>query len=239
MSSSLKKIALVTGATSGIGKNIAYKLLANGIDVIFTGRNFDGMEKEISRLSPPYNSYHFIKADLLLDEDMNKLIKRVVEITDRIDILVHSAGIIDIGSIEESDISGLETMFKLNVKAPYFISQKLLPAIKKQKGIIVFINSTAGLDSWANISQYAASKHALTAITKSLREEAAPFGIKVISIHPGGTDTPMQKQIQQLEGKKYDPSLFMPPELVADTVIQAIKSSNSSVALDIIIKPTP
>lgn len=237
MSSLAKKIALVTGATSGIGKSIAFKLLAEDVEVIFTGRNFDGIEQEIFNLSIPNSNYHLIRADLLLDEDLKKLVHRIAEITDQIDILVHSAGIINIGSIEESDNSGLETMFKLNVMAPYFITQKLLPTLKKQKGSIVFINSTAGLDSWANISHYAASKHALTAISKSLREEVMPFGIKVISIHPGGTDTPMQKQIQQMEGKKYDPSLFMSPGLVADTTLQAIKASDASITMDIIIKP--
>lgn len=238
MSSLANKIALVTGATSGIGKSIALKLLAEGVEVIFTGRNFDSLEQELSDLSLLNIKYHFIKSDFLLNEDLNKLILQVAGITDQLDILVHSAGIIKIGSIEESDIAELDTLFQLNVKAPYFITQKLLPSLKKQKGSIVFINSTAGLDSWANISHYAASKHALTAITKSLREEVMPYGIKVISIHPGGTDTPMQKQIQQMEGENYNPDLFMSPELVADTAIQAIKVSDGAISLDIIIKPT-
>ncbi len=232
------KKALVTGATSGIGKCIAFKLLQEGVEVLFAGRNFEGLDNEISNLSLPTSKYHFLKADFLFENDLKCMIQDVFKITDYIDILVHSAGIIKLGRIEDSDVGQLDELFQVNVKAPYFITQNLLSILKKSdRGNIVFLNSTAGLDSWANISQYAASKHALTAITKSLREEVRFSGINIIGVYPGGTDTPMQKKIQQMEGNKYDASLFMAPEYVADLILHAIKVSGGSIVTDLIIKP--
>ena len=233
-----KKIALVTGATSGIGKSIAFRLLNEGAEVIFIGRKFNGLEEEISGLALPGYKYHFIKSNFLVENDLINLIQKIKEISDQIDILVHSAGIINIGRLEDSEINELDALFQVNVRAPFFITQKLLPSLKEAKGSIVFINSTAGLESWANISQYAASKHALTAIAKSLREEVSPYGVKVISIYPGGTDTPMQELIQQIEGNDYHPAKFMSAKYVADSVLQALKISDASITLDIIIKPS-
>ena len=238
MSGFFQKIALVTGATSGIGKSIALKLLSEGAEVIFAGRNFEGLTRDIFSLGMNERKYHLIKSDFLIERDLKNLIQKTNQISDQIDILVHSAGMIHLGRLEDSELDNLDDLYSVNTRAPFFITQKLLPSLKKAKGRVVFINSTAGLDSWANISQYAASKHALTAIAKSLREEVGPAGVKVISIFPGGTDTPMQEQIQHTEGNVYIPAKFMPAGYVADAVLQALKISDASISLDIIIKPS-
>ena len=111
------------------------------------------------------------------------------------------------GAIEDRP---LETMrvdqhYQTNLRGPYLLTQALLPLLKLRRGQIVFMNSSAGLDARANVAQYAASKHALKAIADSLREEINRDGIRVLSVFPGRTATPMQQQLHVLEGRPYQP----------------------------------
>ncbi|MCF8369846.1 MAG: SDR family NAD(P)-dependent oxidoreductase [Bacteroidales bacterium] len=237
MADSQRKIALITGATSGIGKACALNLLSKGVEVILTGRRFNGIKKEIVKKIGKKVTFHLIPADLTSDNDLNKLVQKVGTITSQLDILIHSAGIIQLGKIEDSDITFLDKLYAVNLRAPYLLTQKLLPLVIHSKGSIVFINSTAGLNSWGNVGQYAATKHALTAVAKSLRAEVSSRGIKIITVYPGATDTPMQKHIQEMEGNSYDPSLFMPADEVAHIVVDSVTGIAHSVTTDIVIKP--
>jgi len=231
------KIALVTGATSGIGKCTAFQLISEGVEVIFTGRNLKGLKEEVLSSYGENSKHHFIKADLFRDNDIERLVSKVNKITTKLDILIHSAGIIGIGSVEQSNIHDLDRMYGINLRAPFSLTQKFLPLLKNAKGCIVFVNSTAGLQSWENISQYAATKHGLTAFAKSLRNEVSSEDVKVISVFPGGTDTPMQEWIQKKDRKEYDPQNFMPVQEVAICIVNAIKASEKSMTTDIVIKP--
>jgi NADP-dependent 3-hydroxy acid dehydrogenase YdfG len=151
--------------------------------------------------------------------------------------LVHSAGVIFLGPFEKVGIENLDEQYRINVRAPYLLTQKLLPTITKSKGQIVFVNSTAGLSSWENNSQYSASKHALRAVADSLRKEVASSGVKVMSVFPGATDTPMQKQVQQMEGNEYDPDNFLAASEVARTIITSISLPQNSMITEITIRP--
>jgi short-subunit dehydrogenase len=112
-----------------------------------------------------------------------------------------------------------------------------LPLLKMQKGQIVFINSSVGLVSKANLSQYAATKHALRAFADSLREEVNEMGIRVLSVFPGRTATPMQEMIFNWEGKDYPPTRLLQPQDVAAVVIHALSLPRTAEVTDISIRP--
>ncbi|MEJ2684988.1 MAG: SDR family NAD(P)-dependent oxidoreductase [Candidatus Sulfobium sp.] len=109
--------------------------------------------------------------------------------------------------------------------------------IKPHGGQIVFINSSAGLKARAGVSQYAATKHALRAVADSLREEVNAHGIRVLSIYPGRTSTPMQEIVHRMEGRIYDPDHFMRPEDIASVVINSLHLPGSAEVTDVSIRP--
>ena len=237
MGNSLKnKVALVTGASSGIGLDTSIQLLEKGVRLFMVGRNMLDLKTRLSKFGFEEGQLVFIKADLVNDSDIMGIVKKI-EVEGRLDILVHSAGVISLGPFEKVDIGNLDVQYRINVRAPYLLTQKLLPTITKSKGQIVFVNSTAGLSSWENNSQYSASKHALRAIADSLRKEVASSGVKVMSVFPGATDTPMQKQVQQMEGNEYDPDIFLTASEVASTIITSISLPQNSMVTEITIRP--
>ena len=155
-----------------------------------------------------------------------------------VDVLVHSAGIFSLGRLEEAPVEEFDRQFFTNVRGPYYLTQLLLPLVRKKIGQIVFINSSVGLTGGrANISQYAATKQALKAMTDSLREEVNSDGMRIISVYPGRTATPMQQEICRAEGKQYQPNLFSRPEDVAHIVLNALSVPRSSEVTDIVIRP--
>jgi NADP-dependent 3-hydroxy acid dehydrogenase YdfG len=131
----------------------------------------------------------------------------------------------------------LDRQYRINVRAPYMLTQALLPMLKSRRGQIVFINSSAGLNARANVSQYAATKHALKAVADSLREEINAEGLRVLSVYPGRTATPMQADVHTMEGRAYRPDRLMQPEDVAAVVINALSLPSSAEVTDIHVRP--
>ena len=125
----------------------------------------------------------------------------------------------------------------MNVRGPYLLTQLLLPTIRQRRGQVVFINSTSGVRSHANISQYAATKFALKAIADALREEVNAAGVRVISVYPGKTATPLQERIMREKGLAYLPDQLMQPEDVAGVVIAALTAPRTAEVTDIHIRP--
>ena len=156
---------------------------------------------------------------------------------EKIDMLIHSAGVISIGKLEISSVADFDRQYKTNVRAPCLLTQVLLPLLKMQKGQIVFINSSAGLFSKANLSQYAATKHALRAFADSLRDEVNEMGIRVLSVFPGRTATPMQEMIFSQEGRDYPANRLLQPQDVAAVVIHALSLPRTAEVTDISIRP--
>lgn len=229
--------ALVTGAGSGIGRAIARELALHGATVIVVGRRIDaltetseGMSSDSCRITPHV-------ADIALEEDVRNLAARIGKDFGRLDILVHSAGTISIGNVDQSSIADFDAQYKVNVRAPYFLTQSLLPMLRLAQGQIVFINSSVGLRARAGVSQYASTKHALRAIADGIREELNPSGVRVVSVYVGRTASPMQKSIHELEGVKYRPDLLLQPEDVADVVINVLQLARTAEVTDISIRP--
>lgn len=237
MSDFTEQVAVVTGANSGIGAAIALGLAAQGATLCLVGRNLKRLEAvaEAARTTTTQVLCH--RANLTLDEDIAELSTRLESDYGRVDVLVHSAGVITLGRLESARIDDFDRQYRTNVHAPYLLTQALLPLIKRHKGQIVFINSSAGLNAAANVGQYAATKHALKAMSDSLRHEVNAYGVRVLSVYPGRTATPMQATVHEMEGKAYHPERLLQPEDVASVVIHALSLPRTAEVTDISIRP--
>jgi NADP-dependent 3-hydroxy acid dehydrogenase YdfG len=231
------QIAVITGASSGIGKAIALGLAAQGATLCLIGRRTAALEavaQSAGAAAPRVLSH---PADLTLDQDLQELTVCLQRDYGRIDLLVHSAGAISIGQLETAPVNDFDLQYRTNVRAPYVLTQALLPMLRASRGQIVFINSQAGLSARANMGQYAATKYALKALADSLREEVNAAGVRVLSVYPGRTASPMQAALHAMEGKEYHPERLMQPDDVAAVVIQALSLPRSTEVTDIILRP--
>lgn len=232
------RVVIITGAGSGIGKAIAIECSKHYPIVCLIGRSLDKLELVAESARKFCSKVYCYGVDLMSCADIKDFFIEINNQWGHVDVLVHCAGIFSRGSIEDAPVDEFDRQFFTNVRGPYYLTQLLLPLIRKKKGQIVFINSSVGLTGGrANISQYVATKHALKAITDSLREEVNSDGLRIISVYPGRTATPMQKAICRAEGKQYQPKIFSQPEDIAKIVLNALFVSRSSEVTDIVIRP--
>lgn len=229
--------AVVTGASSGIGRAIALELASRGAALSIVGRNRETLEDVASCAAATGAAARSYTADLASDSELQALVASLHRDMDGLDILVHSAGAISLGLLEDAPIEDLDRQYRTNVRAPYLLTQAVLPLVKRCRGQIVFINSSAGLTARPAVSQYAATKHALKAIADSLRAEVNACGVRVLSIYPGRTATAMQAAVHEMEGKVYQPERFMQPEDVAAAVVQALLLERTAEVTDISLRP--
>lgn len=229
-------IAVVTGASSGIGRAIALGLLKEGVTVCLIGRNSKALQQLGRHDVGSSDRLMIFPADLNEDEDIDSLADELNSKFQGIDILVHSAGVINLGSFADSAAIDFDSMYRINVRAPFLLTQKLLTPLENKNGQVVFINSSAGLNAKAGAAQYAATKHALKAIADSLREEVNSTGIRVLSVYPGRTASPMQEKVFRLEGRTYASERLMQPADVASVVINALKLPRTAEVTDINIR---
>lgn len=229
-------VALVTGASSGIGKAIALGLATQGTKLCLVGRNSKNLEAIAEEIGLPSAQVFTQKADLGLDEDITLLADRMRKQFERLDILIHCAGVISLGLIDDAAVQAFDRQFTINVRAPYLLTQALLPMLRSSQGQIVFINSTVGLKSRAGVSQYASTKHALKALADSLREEVNSDGLRVLSLFLGRTATPMQSSVHSMENRPYNPENLLQPEDIAALVIMALRLPRTAEVTEIKVR---
>jgi NADP-dependent 3-hydroxy acid dehydrogenase YdfG len=237
MLSLINQIAVVTGASSGIGKAVALGLATQRARLCLLGRKLEKLEKvaeDVRSMTQYAKSY---QVDLMSDKEIMESADRLKQDFGHVDILIHSAGVISQGRLGNAPVEDFDWQYKINVRAPYVLTQALLPIVKSCQGQIVFINSSAGLNARANVGQYAATKHALKAIADSFREEVNEDGLRILSVFLGRTATPMQAAVHKIEGREYYPDYLMQPEDVASVVINALSLPRSAEVTDISMRP--
>jgi short-subunit dehydrogenase len=237
MSYLTNKIAVVTGASSGIGKAVALSLLKEDATVCLVGRNIKSLEAVASSAKEAPSQTKSYKTDLTLDEDIQNLSSQLQRDFGNIDMLIHSAGSFAMGELEHTSVDVFDKLYRTNVRAPYLLTQVLLPMIRSSRGEIVFINSSVGFKARAKLGQYAATKHALKAIAESLRDEVNSDGVRVLSLFLGRTATPMQAKMHEIEYRDYSPKKLMQPEDVAAILINALTLPRTAEVTDIHIRP--
>lgn len=230
-------VALVTGASSGIGRAIAVELARHEVQLCVVGRNGTALGETAAeaRAFAPVREF---TADLTVEANLESLSHFLNEETGRLDILIHSAGIIYNQRMEDASIDDLDRQYATNVRAPYRLTQRLLPLLTVARGQVVFINSSAGLKaSRADVGQYAATKHALRAVADSLREEVNAQGVRVLTVYLGRTATPMQESLFRQEQKAYSAQTLLQPEDVASVVVNALSLPPTAEVTEISIRP--
>lgn len=231
------RVAVVTGASSGIGKAIALRLAEEGASLCLVGRKLETLQSVAEAAKGNASQHRCYQADLAVDREVDQLVADIKRDRQLVDVLVHSAGVMRSGALEAATAGQLDEHYRVNLRAPYVLTQGLLAALKSRHGQIVFVNSSVALAARANVGQYAASKHALKAIADSLREEVNPAGARVLSLFLGRTASPMQAAIYAAEGKPYHPELLMQPEDVAAMVVHALTLPRSAEVTDITMRP--
>jgi NADP-dependent 3-hydroxy acid dehydrogenase YdfG len=226
------QIAVVTGASSGIGRAIALRLASVGATVWLIGRDSHSLQN-VARGAANASQVFCCQADLTIDDEVS----RIADSLDSVHILVHAAGIMNFGPLESAAIEDFDLQYRCNVRAPYLLTQALLPMLKRCHGQVVFLNSSIVQSVRLGVSQYKATKHALKAIADCLREEINPYGVRVLSIFPGRTATPGQAAIHELEGRTYKPELLVQPEDIADAVICALALPRTAELTNLDIRP--
>jgi NADP-dependent 3-hydroxy acid dehydrogenase YdfG len=230
------QVAVITGASSGVGRAIALDLAAQRPSLCLVGRNIDALEAVAERARRRAPRVLCYRVDLTLDEDIQQLQAYLQKDFGSVDVLVHSAGVISLGRIEAASIMDFDWQYRVNVRAPYALTQALLPMLRSRRGQIVFINSSVGLRARADVAQYAATKHALKAIADALREEVNADGVRVLSLYLGRTATPTQAAVHATEGKAYHPERLLRPEDVAAVVTNALSLERTAEVTDINIR---
>ena len=217
------QIAVVTGAGSGIGRAIALRLAHEGALVYLVDIDIEALGAVRKKCDSAFRNLIPYYANLERDEEIHALASHLRGNHGVVDLLVHSAGVVAVGEVLTAKIEDFDWQFRVNVRAPYLLTQVLLPLIRTRSGQIVFINSSAGLHASAGSSGYAAIKHALKPLADSLRNEVNRDGIRVLSVYRGRMATPTQEKIFQAEGRAYIAEKLLQPEDVAETVMGAIK----------------
>jgi NADP-dependent 3-hydroxy acid dehydrogenase YdfG len=228
---------VVTGASRGIGRAIACELALQRVNLCIVGRDAMALAETLATVRQSSQATDF-RIDLTDEKQLQPLVRHVENEFGRLDILVHSAGVIRQDTMEQARLQDLDTQYATNVRAPYHLTQQLLPWLAAARGQIVFVNSSVGLTARRpEVGQYAATKHALKAVADSLREEVNPKGIRVLTLYLGRTATPMQEALYRQEKKTYQPELLLQPEDVASVVIHTLKLPRTAEVTDISIRP--
>lgn len=180
------KIAVVTGATSGIGIGIVNSLVQEGARVVFCGRREDkglAIEKDFKNQGFDVT---YVKADVTKEEDITALIQKTVDLYETIDIWVNNAGVISNFSILELNTEyDFDRVFDINIKSQFIAMNQVAKVMAAKGGSIVNIASIAGLDGQPYLSAYGASKAASISLTRSMAKELAPMNIRVNGVLPG------------------------------------------------------
>ncbi|MDJ0591074.1 MAG: SDR family oxidoreductase [Pleurocapsa sp. MO_226.B13] len=180
------KVALITGASSGIGKAIALELDNAGMKLILTARS----EDKLKDLADKCSNAKVYAASITDPEVPQKLLDFALDTHGQLDVLINNAGMMSVGGIDEIDIEKICLMVKLNVESVYRMAYTVLRHFKKTgSGFLINISSVAGLKTAPKYGAYSGTKHAVEAFTDSLRLELAGTGVKVAAIAPGTVDT--------------------------------------------------
>lgn len=231
------QVAVVTGASSGIGKAIALCLAEQGLTLCLIGRNPASLELVASSAGKSSARIFSYQADLTKDDDLTELVDKIKKDIPHINLFIHCAGVLKVGHIETLPITDFDLQYRTNVRAPYVLTKGLLPMITSCAGQIVMMNSSIWQQARAGLSQYAATKYALKGFTDSLRDEVNGNGVRVLSMFLGRTATPMQADLHEQEGTTYHPEAFIQPEDVALTLLSLLTIPNTSEVTDIHIRP--
>lgn len=238
-----KRIALVTGATSGIGEATARLLSKNNFKLILCGRRSDRLEKLKAEFETT-TEVTTLSFDVRDQQSVQKAIASLPEAWKAIDVLINNAGNAHgLDPIQTGKLTDWDAMIDINVKGLLYVSHEVIPLMTARKsGHIINIGSIAGKEVYPNGNVYCASKFAVDALTKGMRMDLNPFEIKVTGIHPGLVDTEFSvvrfKGDESKAEQVYKGMTPLKGEDIADIILYVLQAPAHVVLADITVFPT-
>ena len=227
-----KPIAIITGASTGIGKHISIKL-SKSYHIILISRNIKKLKLVEEKIKKDGNDCSIVCTDVSDESSMDK-IRSKIDIN-KVDVLINNAGIGIFNKIIDTSISDWDKQINTNLRGSFLMTKMVVgKMIENKSGKIVFINSVAGLYPYPFSSAYVASKYGLRGFASSLREELREYNVKVISIHPGAIDTPFWDNVKA----NFPRNEMLSSQDVATSVVSAILAKNNVVHEELIIRRT-
>jgi len=241
----MSKIALITGATSGIGAASSHLLAANGFDLILTGRRNKRLVELERVLASKYKAKCLLLCfDVTKPEQVQSSLESLTENWKAIDVLINNAGLaVGMDTVDNGEIEDWERMIDTNVKGLLYVTRTVTPWMKKRKsGHIINISSLAGKEAYPMGGVYCGTKHAVQAISHAMRIELLPFGVKVGTVAPGMVDTEFSnvrfKGDDTRAKNVYNGLTPLSPFDVAETILFLITRPAHVNIDDVLIMPT-
>jgi uncharacterized oxidoreductase len=221
------KRVLITGGSSGIGLALAHVLVAKGAKVAISGRRPDVVAEAVRSLQTNNAEIHGIAADVATAEGRTATLERALATLGSLDVLVNNAGGVRAGRLENTNEAELLAMIDVGLTAPILLTRAALPALRKSgDAVVVNVSSAIALVGAPFYATYAAVKAGLAQFGEALRRELKGEGVHVLTVYPGGTDTPMMKS------NRAGPELGFsrePASAVAEAIAEAIESEQNEV----------
>ena len=230
------KNCLITGATGGLGKEIAKEFAKNGCNLFLTGRNNEKLNSLKNELENSQNEIKidFEGADLSDDNEIQKLIEKTKNTFVDINILVNCAGVFPVKLLSDSTIEDFEKCFSVNVKAAFVLCKEFSQGMMSKKwGRIINIASSSAYAGFKNTSIYCSSKHALLGLSRSLHSELKEYNVRTFCVSPGPIKTSMGQDIVKNENPDEKFDSFMNPNEIAEFITYLISFDNEMVSEEI------
>ena len=239
----VNKTIFITGAAKGQGRAVALAFAREGANIAAfdlgekipypaynrsSNEDLEKLKAEVEAIGAKILIY---AGDVRKAADVREAVERAVSEFGGIDILFSNAGIAAYGYSWELTEEQWDTLIEVNLKGGFLVSKYVIPhLIEKKSGVIIYNSSVGGLRGFGRMSHYAASKHGLVGLTKSQAIELAPYGIRVVSLHPTGVNTPMNDGLAELEGttpveiaERSAGNLLKTPWIETEDVVEAVK----------------
>ena len=234
----LKKSALITGASRGIGEAIAHSLAAAGAHVIIGARSEDQLQKVADAINSSGGKATPVVFDVSNKDECEKFIEKARDVSGNPDFLINNAGLGVFRPIEKFQDDEFEKQFRINVFGPFYLTRSCVPLMKENgRGHIVNVSSLAGKNSAKMGSGYFATKWAIQGFSKCVFEDVREHNIKVTTVCPGSVDTRFHVDSHPGSHPK-DQSWMVSPEEVADSVLHLLLQPDHCIVSDLDIRPT-
>ena len=230
----MSETAVITGASSGVGKSLAIQLSDAGYRVVLAARSEDKLNAIAEEIQSKGGDSLVVPTDVSRPEQINNLKDRALEYGD-VSVVINNAGLGKFSKVEDVAIEDWDRQLDVNLRASFLVSQAFIPGMKQRlNGTLAFMNSVAGKKGYPYSAAYVASKYGMRGLADSLREELREDNIKVISIHPGAVDTPFWDGT----GMNFPREEMLSTYTLAQSIVHAIQSPGNFAVEELVVRRT-